>query len=387
MTVHSSRGPSGYHRWAVCLGSAEAEANVPDRTSKWAAQGTLFHLLIADMIEDRQTPASDFLGLRLTVDGYVCECDDEMVGHLAESAWFVDGMIGQKFVEKRVSLDPWLPGEWGTTDVGIVNDDLLTIVDWKYGSIPVTESEQLMLYALGFWAWLRQKNLVRENPIERVRLIVRQPRVEGGGIEWNLSIGELLEFGEEAHKKHEQSKQAGNPRTPGTKQCRWCRAKRNCKEYNDFASALASTDVDIFNPNLPAVINRSSISPERRSFILINWPLVEKWHDQLHEEAMADALAGRPVPHMKLIAGRRGKRTWRDEDKAKEELLPLLQDRAIITTVISPPEAEKRLEKREYEKLKGNIEQTPGKPVLVGEKEPGTPIKSVDSQFEELANG
>ena len=379
---HSPRGPSGFHRWAYCLGSAEAERGLADKTSKWAAEGTLFHQLVADLLVDPYLRAESFLGLKEVVDGIEIECDQDMAKHLHNTAELIYAMPGRRFVEKRVYLHRWMDSEFGTTDVGILSREWITIVDHKYGMIPhnAFKHEQSMLYGLGFWDWLRKREDISH--IKKFRFVINQPRIaDGGGEPWETTLDELLEFGDRVRKLYVESLKKGNPRTPGLKICQWCKAKPTCKEYQDFAVDIAGLKMEAASTALTIV---RPLTPEQRSYVLLNWPLVVKWHELLHAQALDDALGGLPVPGMKAILGRRGSRVWIDEAEAEKALAPLIGDAAIVRSVISPTKAEEALTIEEYATLKKLVMQADPKPVLVAETAAGIPVKTVDDKFSSL---
>ena len=116
---------------------------------------------------------------------------------------------GLMTVERQVGLDPWLPGQFGTLDVGIINDAKREAViwDWKWGAgVPVSpvKNPQLMLYALGFW-----NDFILPGLEYDFRLIIEQPRIPGGGGEWVLSHDELMLFGAKVHEAGQAYRGAG----------------------------------------------------------------------------------------------------------------------------------------------------------------------------------
>ncbi|MDT1872972.1 DUF2800 domain-containing protein, partial [Acinetobacter baumannii] len=55
-------------------------------------------------------------------------------------------------LEKRVDFSDWVPGGFGTSDVVILADGVIEIIDLKYGKgMPVSANQnpQMGLYALG----------------------------------------------------------------------------------------------------------------------------------------------------------------------------------------------------------------------------------------------
>src|SRR5690606_14314581 len=95
--------------------------------------------------------------------------------------------------------------------------------------------------------------------------------------------------------------------------------------------------------------DRRALTPEQRSFILLNRAMFTKWLDDLHAEAYDDAIKGRPVPNMKLVLGRSPARKWKDEEKEKV----ILERRfgvegAYTKKLLSPAQAEEKVGKKEF---------------------------------------
>lgn len=379
-TAHSPRSPSGIHRWAHCLGSIEAQAGVPDETSPYAAEGTLFHTIMAACLDRPILEPSDFLNEERVIDGHPVVCDREMVRHLEDGLDWVAEQPGKLFVEKRVKLDRWMPGESGTTDIGLVDTEAMriTIADWKYGSEPVEaeRNEQLQAYALGFWNWYVNRFDVDPLWSDRrlaFRIVVRQPRVSGGGGVWDTTLGTLLDFGDWLADRHAASL-AGGPRLAGKKQCRWCKVRSSCTAHQDFVLGLIGAKLDGLQGVDLDPPKAGIITPAQRSIILLNWSMVERWRKDLHADALNDALKGRPVPHMKVVKGRAGSREWRDPEAAKQAMLRIDElpgDKIFKMVLASPTEIEKEITRSEYKKLAHLVMQADPKPVLVDEKEKG----------------
>ena len=90
---------------------------------------------------------------------------------------------GKMFVEERLDLGRWMPGQFGTLDCGIAGEELIVISDLKYGSgVPVqaVKNTQQMIYALGFWDQFAR----HITDAKQFLIIIDQPRNAGGGGEW-----------------------------------------------------------------------------------------------------------------------------------------------------------------------------------------------------------
>ena len=161
---HSSLGPSSWSRWIRCPGSVKAQEGIPDPGRYEAAEGTVFHELVADCLDLGLEP-EDFVGggRGLEVDGFWIEYDDEMCSSARDGLDFVRNVAAEPgwalFVETRVDISKYtIPGQFGTADVVLVNiaQKKVIVFDWKYGMEPVypQENYQLQGYCLGAWQTL-----------------------------------------------------------------------------------------------------------------------------------------------------------------------------------------------------------------------------------------
>lgn len=125
-------------------------------------------------------------------------------------------------VEHRVSLDPWIPGGFGTSDAVLYAGHRLLVNDLKYGFGPVDAeaNTQLIIYALGC---LRPET--REITIE-----IDAPRAKSG--KWTTTRADLVERGSLIHAAALATEDPKAPRSPGPKQCKWCDAAKICPEKN-----------------------------------------------------------------------------------------------------------------------------------------------------------
>ncbi len=78
-------------------------------------------------------------------------------------------------VEERVSIDDYIPGIFGTCDLGIVSKGKLYIIDAKFGFKEVLPymNKQLSIYALGLFSQYGEAC-----GIEKVTLGIYQPRIQ-----------------------------------------------------------------------------------------------------------------------------------------------------------------------------------------------------------------
>lgn len=221
--AHSKFSASGAERWFNCPGSVELSEGVPDKTSKWAEEGTQAHEVLERML--RSSIEMKALG-SLTAP-------TEMIYHGGNAADFILhlGRGKELLVENKIHLSFIHPEMFGTYDGAAIDYfDTLDVVDYKYGAghaVSPVENLQMIFYAIGL-AHKYQWNF------KRVRLWIIQPRVKGydGPLVWELSIKQLKSYVplfEEAVRRVEE-----NPKlyVEGS-WCHWCKAKGKCPLKNE----------------------------------------------------------------------------------------------------------------------------------------------------------
>jgi hypothetical protein len=355
-----------------CPGSIQMSQKVEERRdSEAAAEGTVAHH-VREMVLEVGFDLDDFLGLEIVADGFTFEVDEDMIEHLRPGIEWVQAQPGRVINEFQVDLSRWMPGQFGTLDVGIISDDLITINDLKYGmGVPVdpVRHEPTMAYALALW-----DNVARhETDATEFLIVIDQPRNDEGGGEWRTTLEELLEFGEEMRAGFEAAQAPDAPLHAGEKQCMFCPAKGVCPEYARWSMDqfdLVLDDLDDGGPLTPADITK--FSSERRAAVARNYGLLKKWLDSVHGQVLNDALCGQPTPGLKAVSGRRGPRKWINEKRAKAKLLRMVPEdkRAELYTepaLKSPTQIEKLFPKEQRDDLELLWTQDEGKPSLAPE--------------------
>lgn len=401
MGEHARIGPSSLARVRRCPGSVNATTHLPRSASPAAAEGTVLHEIAAECLEFGFEPW-DYAGREMSADGFDFEIGygDGQVDPdcMVDALEWIREQPGELFIEQRIGLDPWMPGQFGTLDLGIYTPAVLTVLDFKFGYVLVElqGNEQLKAYAIGFVKLLRERGY--KIP-KRVRMMIEQPRPTNGHRyfePWEISIDELMEFTTELQQIWAAANDPDAPRVAGLKQCHFCEAKDQpggCAEHSEFMLALASqkfedTDDPETPPKLPPT---REITPERRTYIIRHASMFRQWLDALAEQALEDGLAGEPTPGMKVIDGPDGNRAWRDPEAAEAALLEFLGEQAFNKKLKSPPQAEKLLaptkrEKRDPEawaQIQELIHRPPGKPALVPEEDPRQARLTADEKFTE----
>lgn len=417
-SLHSEMGPSTASRWRKCPGSVALSRGIPNSAGYEAALGTVFHEYAALCLEFGLDP-QPFVGEKLEVEGHgMIEFDQQMADNMLyglDMLWaLTEDPHVKMIVEKRVSLERWVGnGEFGTTDCAIIDTAgwRMIVWDWKYGAgVPVSpvRNDQAILYFLGVWAdhayqmfydcmydqnggggpW---EDAPWEDDIEVV-IMIEQPRAPGGGGTWTTTVGELLAIGEEikADAALAKSDEGALIFNPGNKQCQFCPAARvnACKArarmvLDEIGAEFDDLEGD-FAVNAPLALPLPrALTPEQRSQVLLHKPLIEKFLDQLHQEAYDDAMMGRPTPGLKLVDGRNPPRKWRDEKRAELLARKRLGSAAYKKTLLTPTGIEECVGKREYQRLFDNlVEKGQSKAILVPDTDKREAIKDITSDFD-----
>lgn len=374
MSAHAKLSPSGAETWFNCAGSVAAQEGLPDESSEFAAEGTFAHQISEECLAFGLDPY-DFIGHRLKVEGFSFEWNEDDADQLAFGIEQIRSFEGKFYGEHKVDLSNWLGlDQFGTLDRAVVGSELIVIADLKWGrGIPVTpiQNKQLMLYALGFW-W----NVARHvSEATRFLLLIDQPRCSGGGGEWYTTLDELLAFAAEAHIAAERTRDPDAPRVASEKGCKWCKRREatgGCSTFDAFMLDVLGKQFDELDDEilvggpmeLPVVV-----TPERRSYILDNRKLVEKWFDRLHAQALDDALNGRDAGGKKAVEGRKSPDKWKDLDAIDATLLPLLGDGRFNRKIKTPTQVSKEIPVEKYPDVEALIERGQRKPVLVSEQD------------------
>ena len=138
--AHAVLSASSSKRWLNCPPSAKLNAEIPDITTEYAKEGTDAHELaeykvnqLLGIKEDNPTENLDYYNQEME------DCTDSYAQYIAEQMSLYSSPV--VMVEQRLDFSKYVPGGFGTGDCIIVADEVLTVIDFKYGKGVAVEAE------------------------------------------------------------------------------------------------------------------------------------------------------------------------------------------------------------------------------------------------------
>ena len=346
--------PSASARLLTCPGSAKASEGIPDQESLFAAEGHDAHALAEIRLCERlglQTneKIEDLTFYNRVMEDYI----SDYVSYVLEKVASIkkdcpDAIV---LIEQKVAAVRYDESLFGSTDVAIIADKVLTIIDLKYGRgvlVNAKENTQEMCY--GLCAMETFGNLY---DIEDINLCIFQPRLSNVS-EWSLTVKELYKWADEILKPGIEKIRAGSEEFHPSRHCVFCKAKPLCKALRDQNLELAKHEFR------PAFLMDDSEIEE----VLDKADDFVNWINSVKEFALEDAMKGKKYDHYKLVEGR-SNRKYVDETKVinvvKEAGYNPYEEKLLSVTGM-----QSRLGKARFEELLGNLVVKPrGKLTLV----------------------
>ena len=369
MAAHAKLSASGAERWLTCPGSIKAEESIPDKSSKFAMEGTAAHEL-AELCLTKNRTAISYLNQLLPESQW--KVDEDMAEHVQTYVDYVDQFKGHRMIEQRVDFSKYVPDGFGTSDGIIINNDTMHIIDLKFGKgirVDADNNSQGKLYAIGA---LCDYGFVYD--IEHIVIHIVQPRIDHISV-WEISAVELLAWAEWVKGRAQLCSEPDAPRVASEKACLWCKAKPTCPELmalTESATLADFTDISV-SPKSP-----DKLSVRDLRFALDNKKLIISWLDAVENLAFERLSAGEDFAGYKLVHGR-SSRSWADPQEAEQVLFEELGEALFAPKkIITAPQAEKLLGKKKIGLLDGLVSKHEGKPTMVPESDNRPEISSGD---------
>lgn len=371
--AHALLSASSAHRWMHCTPSARLEDEVAVEESTAAKEGTVAHelcecklraLLGEDTKEaEKEVRSSELYSPemeRFTQD-YADFCYDAAIS-----------CEGDIRIEEALDLSAYVPEGFGTADCIIVGEELLHVIDFKYGrgvKVSPAENPQLMLYALGaydLYSFMQD--------FKTVRLTIVQPRIDEEPSSWELSIKDLLAFGEEVKKKAEVAFKGEGEFCPEEDTCRFCKVKATCRARAEKNLALMFLEEQ--DPRL--------LSNDELGDILTKCLGFPTWLSDVGECAKDKLLLGEEIKGWKVVEGR-STRVWTDETGAFKYIVDsgeAKEEELYETIPLTLSKVENLIGKKRFKPIaKKYVTKSKGKPTLTLESDERPAYNSVETMF------
>ena len=400
--AHSIYSPSGSAMWLRCYGSLIPNVLADDDAGWEAAEGTVAHDLADEWSKSGIRP-DHRVGEIVEESGYEIEITEEMLAYVLDYLnWCKDtGFDGlTHYSEERVDLSLLmpLPNQGGTADhfaCGTILDNtgievgIMVLTDLKYGkgvavfcaddmadpravvlnndgSIWWNGNTQVLMYAVG--VFLRYDHIYH---FEKIVVRICQPRLGYFGV-WETTRAELLRFMQMLIDIAPLCLDPQAPRTPGPKQCQFCRIRAICparlahleelvsdtfhdltQVTRDYSVAEMNETVEMISDSLtvdflPTILRPQEIPLHALEKILPYRRVIENWFEAINNYLTDAALVDEAELHVYKVVEGRTNRKFSDEKKTAEFLLDLglTEEDVYTTTIVTPAQAEEALHKR-----------------------------------------
>lgn len=249
---HTVASPSALHRLMRCPGSAVLCKSVPEKSSSYAEEGTLFHSVMEYILKSKLGEQVTNKWIRMYIETYSTialekEAIDEMVDCVQDAVeWFNLNFVNatQIIAETRLPMY-YSDKDYGTADVIVLFDDRLVIVDWKYGKgvdVSPNNNPQLISYAVSALKYLSSQHIDIRN-FKEIETIIYQPRIYTGDTvkSYKYTMQELVQQSKiikgavdkvyALYSKSANSKIVKENLSASEEACKFCPAKMICKAY------------------------------------------------------------------------------------------------------------------------------------------------------------
>ena len=367
--LHAKLSSSASKRWLGCPGSVKLSEHYPNGSSIYADEGTIAHGMAEGMIskDDKlvqkyEVEAAKFYGehpelngtfleMKMILQPYVDYVFEEYAAQVHE-----DG-AAQLMTEERVDLTEYIPGGFGTSDVVILRQGRLHIIDLKYGkgvSVSAEDNPQLKLYALGT---LARFDMLYD--IEDVVMTIYQPRLDNVSTD-TIKAKDLYAWGEEVIKPGAQLALSEDAPVHAGDWCQFCPARYDCKERARDAMELKK------------YLGQMVLSPEEIAEILGKIDRLTKFAEDIKDSALTKALDGEEIPGWKVVEGRSIRKYVGSEEEIVRQCEGAGYDQALLyeRKLLTITNMEKLMGKKQFAEVLGAyVEKPEGKPTLAPESD------------------
>lgn len=375
MGEHALLSASGASRWLKCTPSPRLEESIEETSTEYAKEGSFAHMLgelhLKLYLGELTKRQFNKVLKELSKNPYYSEEMETYVGAYVDYAvekinearsYTQDAVI---LLEQRLDYSSIVPQGFGTGDLVLVTDDILEIIDLKYGKglkVSAVKNPQMMLYALGA---INQFGMLYE--IKTVKMTICQPRLDSIST-YELSIDELTDWAEKEVKPKAELAFKGEGEFESGEHCRFCKVKATCRARAKENMKLACMDF-----KEPALLSDDEVVE-----ILESIDELKKWATDVQAYAFEQSVnEGKKWPGFKLVEGR-SSRKYSDESRVAEVLIAAgyEEEKIYSKSLLSLTALEKKIGKKHFNEILGDlITKAPGKVKLVAEEDKRPAIK------------
>ena len=370
MPKHAFLSASSSERWLKCPPSAKLCAEAEDTVSTYAQEGTDAHEVCEYLVNKAlNRPTEDPTDRLLFYDAEMQDAAEGYRDFVMDQIEDVKKQCRDPLVcvEQKLDFSKWVERGFGTGDCVIVADDLLHIIDFKYGVgvlVSAKDNPQLKCYALGAVDTFGDLYSIR-----RIKLTIYQPRRENVD-SFELSAESLLKWADDVLMPTAKLAYEGKGEFSAGSHCRFCKVKATCRKQAEYAMQIARLEFED-----PALLSLTEVAD-----VLSRVDSLVSWAEDVKEYALQQALCGIRIPGYKLVEGR-SNRKYADEAEVAKVVSDAGYD-PYEKKLLGITAMQKQLGKKQFDELlNGLITKPQGKPVLVPESDVRPEFNTAQNDF------
>lgn len=369
---HSLIGGSSLKRAMECPPSVRLTENYEDEGSIYAKEGSSAHLLLEKKIKERygipfeaDTTNLEFYSEEME------ECTDVALNLISEIYERLSVEGKHPFIASEVLVDfsDVVPDGMGSSDVVIVYDGGIYVIDYKHGrgvEVSCDHNPQLMIYAYG--SLLMFESLY---DIAEINMAIIQPRLNNIS-EWSCNKDELVEWAINEVKPKTALAYEGKGEFNCGPWCQFCKARHDCRYRAEKMLKLEGYRAK----------DKALMSLEEIAEILGKIDELVSWANDIKDYALAEALKGKQIPGYKLVEGRSNRKYTSEDD-----VIRVVEEAGLDPfekKLLSIAELTKRLGKAKFIELVDKYVYKPsGKPTLVEDNDARSELNLAKNDFME----
>ncbi len=382
---HAILSASGAVRWLNCPPSALMEAELPDTSTEYSRAGTLAHEFCDINLKEYFQYMSKSVCTRnrnkfRKEESYSQEMEEHAKGYLDYVIEKIKDEDAYVLAETKVDFSGYVPDGFGTCDCIIIQNDTLTIIDFKYGvgvKVSAENNPQMKLYALGAIDMFSEVY-----DFDKVEMCIYQPRLNNID-ECISSVEEIVVWGEKVVRPTAELAINGKGEFKGGDYCHFCKLSAKCKH-------LCQHNMEVIKDEFKdesGTLSTACLTPNDYAMILERMKLVKNWLTKVEDHVIHGILNNElEIPGYKVVEGR-SIRKYRNADEVANRLINNGYEESVIyeKNLLSLSKLEKVLGKKTFTELLSDMVDKPkGKPTiaLATDKRPSY---TLDVDFEDVS--